>query len=63
MATHMTCSHPVREPSVALLQTDLMDRSTNVGDTSDFQSSDTHTPTLLEYLDPLLSLLPGPISH
>ena len=62
MATCMTRSRPVHEPSVALLQTDLTDGSTNVGDTPDPQSPNPHTPTPLECLDPLLSLLPNQLS-
>ena len=62
MATHMTHLHSVYKPSVALLQTDLTNRSMNVGHTLDSQSPDLCTPTPLERINPLLSLLDRPIS-
>ena len=58
----MTCLRSVHEPSVVLLQTDLTDGSMNVGNILDSQSPDLCTPTPLEYIDPLLSPLGGPIS-
>src|SRR5262245_39908562 len=59
MATHMTCSRSVCDPSVALLPSEP---SRDVGDTLDPQSPDLHTPMPLEHIDPSLSLLAEPIS-